>query len=51
MSTARLYKFPLDLDSNTLEYPHRITFQALKSRANSPTPAKAIPNDPISTSP
>ena len=39
MGTARLYKFPLDLDSNSEEYPHRITFQSLKSRANSPTPA------------
>ena len=39
MGTARLYKFPLDLDSNSNEYPHRITFQALKSRINSPTPA------------
>ena len=39
MGTARLYKFPLDLDSNTGEYPHRITFQALESRAGSTTPA------------
>jgi hypothetical protein len=39
MSTATLWKFPLDLDSNSDEYPHRITFQALKSRATSDTPA------------
>ena len=39
MSVANLWKFPLDLDSNSNEYPHRITFQALKSRINSPTPA------------
>jgi len=39
MGTSRLYKFPLDLDSNSEEYPHRITFQALESRAGSPTPA------------
>ena len=39
MSVANLWKFPLDLDSNSEEYPHRITFQALKSRINSPTPA------------
>ena len=39
MSAASLWKFPLDLDSNSQEYPHRITFQALKSRKDSPTPA------------
>lgn len=39
MTTASLWKFPLDLDSNSQEYPHRITFQAMKSRVNSPTPS------------
>ena len=39
MARESLWKFPLDLDSNSQEYPHRITFQALKSRVNSPTPA------------
>ena len=39
MAASQLWKFPLDLDSNSEEYPHRITFQALKSRANSTTPA------------
>ena len=39
MTTASLWKFPLDLDSNSEEYPHRITFQAMKSRANSDTPS------------
>jgi hypothetical protein len=39
MAASQLWKFPLDLDSNTLEYPHRITFQALKSRNNSTSPA------------
>ena len=39
MSTASLWKFPLDLDSNSQEYPHRITFQALKSRKDSDSPA------------
>ena len=39
MAASRLWKFPLDLDSNTNEYPHRITFQALKSRTNSTSPA------------
>ena len=39
MAVSQLYKFPLDLDSSTGEYPHRITFQSLKSRINSPTPA------------
>ena len=39
MAVSQLYKFPLDLDSATGEYPHRITFQALKSRTNSTSPA------------
>lgn len=39
MAFESLWKFPLDLDSNSKEYPHRITFQALKSRANTTTPA------------
>ena len=39
MAGSRLWKFPLDLDSNTNEYPHRITFQALKSRNTSTSPA------------
>ncbi len=39
MAVSHLWKFPLDLDSNTEEYPHRITFQALRSRANSTSPA------------
>ena len=39
MAASQLWKFPLDLDSNTGEYPHRITFQALKSRNNSTSPA------------
>ena len=30
MPASRLYKFPLDLDSATGEYPHRITFQAME---------------------
>ena len=39
MARDSLWKFPLDLDSNSEEYPHRITFMALESRVNSPTPA------------